>query len=112
MLEAMAFGLPVVVRSVGGIGDIFEDRKMGRLIHDAGVTAVVDALEPLICDAQLRRTIGAFNRAYIRRHCSAARVAALLERTFADLADARWSDGSASQDAGPEISLRVWTRES
>jgi glycosyltransferase involved in cell wall biosynthesis len=82
MLEAMAYGLPVVVRPVGGIRDFFQNGRMGLLIEDLSTTAVINALETLISDEQLRIATGSFNRDYAEGHFGAGLVAATLKQMY------------------------------
>lgn len=64
LLEAMAAGVPTVATAVGGIPEAVVDGETGVLIA-APATAqdLVAALEPLLCDRQLRLRIGARGRA-------------------------------------------------
>lgn len=61
-IEAMASGKPVVAAAHGGLLDIVEDRKSGLLVEPGNASALADALETLIVDAHLRRTLGEAGR--------------------------------------------------
>lgn len=78
VLEAMAFGLPVVTRPVGGIRDFFEEGRMGFAVdsRDAGLFA--ERLAHLAGDPTLRARMGAYNREYAARRFSASQVTARL----------------------------------
>jgi glycosyltransferase involved in cell wall biosynthesis len=63
MLEAMAYGLPVITTRVGGIPDLIEDRTQGLMIEPGNVAAIRDAMQVLIEDESLRLRLGRDARA-------------------------------------------------
>lgn len=62
ILEAMAYGLPVVATSVGGVRDIIIDGKEGLLVPSDEEAAMAEALGKLLTDAGLRQQLGAAAR--------------------------------------------------
>jgi glycosyltransferase involved in cell wall biosynthesis len=64
VLEAMAFGMPVVTSPVGGLCDFFEDGRMGYLVAPRDAHAVGRALEKLVLSPSLRRQIATYNHSY------------------------------------------------
>jgi len=78
VLEAMAFGLPVVTRPVGGIRDFFEDGRMGYAVDSPEPGPFAERLAQLAADPALCTRIGACNREYAERRFSASRVSARL----------------------------------
>jgi len=82
VLEAMAYGLPVVTRPVGGIPDFFEDGKMGFLTESLSCSVFAELIEKLIRDSSLRREMGNYNRAFVINHCMASTIAARLEDIY------------------------------
>ncbi len=78
VLEAMAFGLPVVTRPVGGIRDFFEEGTMGFAVDSEDAAVFADRLARLADDPALRARIGAHNRAYAGERFTASKVAARL----------------------------------
>ena len=57
VVEACAFGLPVVATAVGGIPYLIEHRKNGLLVPDEDVQAMVEAVINLLDNPDLTRTI-------------------------------------------------------
>ena len=62
ILEAMAAGLPVVATRVGGIPELVDDGRTGLLVGAGDVDALAEALQRLVDDPELRRTLGAAGR--------------------------------------------------
>ncbi len=58
MLEAMAYGLPVVTTRVGGIPDIVQDQREGLLIAPGEPEQLQDALRQVIEDEGWRLALG------------------------------------------------------
>ncbi len=59
LLEALALGVPVVARNVGGIGEAISDNVSGRLVNSADAGALASASLPLLSAGPLRdRLIG------------------------------------------------------
>ena len=58
-MQAMACGLPVVSTPVGSIAEIVQDGDTGRLVPPEDAQALRAALEALLADEALRRSLGA-----------------------------------------------------
>lgn len=65
LMEAMASGLPVVSTNVGGVDDLIEDGKTGRLVARDDVDGMVHAVAELAGNAALRRSLGREARRYV-----------------------------------------------
>lgn len=68
LLDAMAFGLPVVATLAGGIPEAVEDGRTGRLVAQRDAPALAAALAEVLCDERQRAAFGAAGRqAYLAR---------------------------------------------
>ena len=85
ILEAMAYGLPVITRPVGGIKDFFENGQMGFITESMEPIIFMHLLEKLALDKTLREKIGRYNKKYAKKHFSATKVAAHLENIYKQL---------------------------
>lgn len=79
VLEAMAFGLPVVTRAVGGLCDFFEDGKMGRMTDSLRPEDFAYMIEPYLQDKELTKRTSVYNHMYAKEHFLASKVAKQLE---------------------------------
>lgn len=68
VLEAMAFGMPVVTCPVGGLNDFFQDKNMGYFVSSNDPKTIVKALESLIIDRDQLQQIALFNHQYIKQN--------------------------------------------
>jgi glycosyltransferase involved in cell wall biosynthesis len=80
VLEAMAVGLPVITRPVGGLRDFFVDGTMGYLTESTEPAVFAGLLERLTEDR--RREMGSYNAAYARRHFTGQVAAAKVEAVY------------------------------
>ncbi|KAK9235411.1 hypothetical protein V1525DRAFT_410086 [Lipomyces kononenkoae] len=62
VLEAMASGLPVVARDMGGPSEIVADKESGYLVDPSDLEGFVSCVERLGQDAELRSTMGMCGR--------------------------------------------------
>jgi glycosyltransferase involved in cell wall biosynthesis len=83
--EAMAFGIPVVTRPVGGLKDFFEDGTMGFLIQGLKPEEFAESLERLLVDSALRSAIAYKNFSYARQRFLASKVARRIEGIYDDV---------------------------
>ena len=79
VLEAMAFGIPIVTRAVGGLCDFFEDGKMGRMTDSKEPEDLVELIEPYLQDRELTKSTSLYNHRYAKEHFLASKVARQLE---------------------------------
>jgi glycosyltransferase involved in cell wall biosynthesis len=86
VLEAMAYGLPIVVSPIGGLRDFFQHGKMGYAVDSRRPEDFAEALAALAENAALRARMGQYNRAYARAHFTASRVARRLTGIYDRLA--------------------------
>ena len=87
VLEAMAYGLPIVTCAVGGLRDFFENGSMGFITESHDPHVLSSLLDRLMNEPALCRRIGIFNRRYAAKHFSASRVAAELQSVYQFLAE-------------------------
>lgn len=82
ILEAMAFGLPVITRPVGGICDFFIDGDMGELISSKNPEDFALAIRKFLESDVLLQETSEFNKSFARDHFAASKVARSLESIF------------------------------
>ena len=70
VLEAMAYGLPVISTPVGGIPEVIRPGINGMLVRPGDVPGIAEALIELLSDAGLRRRLGQCARATVEKHYS------------------------------------------
>lgn len=85
VLEAMAFGLPVITRPVGGLYDFFEDGKMGYLIESLEPTDFAEKIAYLMENKELMQQMSIYNHSYAKEHFLGSQVAENLEQIFIDV---------------------------
>jgi colanic acid/amylovoran biosynthesis glycosyltransferase len=83
--EAMAHGRPVVATAVGGLPDAIRDGENGLLVPPGDPTALREAIQRLLADADLRERLGNAARAHAAANLSwsaaTAAVVSLYEQT-------------------------------
>lgn len=79
VLEAMAFGLPVISRPVGGLCDFFENGKMGKLIKSLDPQEYAEAIESYIGHTDVTKTTSVYNHTYAKNNFMAKKVATRIE---------------------------------
>ena len=82
VLEAMAAGKPVVASRVGGIPEFVEDEVTGYLISPGDVEALVERLETLISDSDLRRKMGQKGAERMRHEHSAETMVSMIHQVY------------------------------
>lgn len=82
VLEAMAYGLPVITTPVGGIPEVITDGRDGRLITPGDVDALEKALLDLAGDPALRRELGAAGYARVTERYADTVVLPLLHSIY------------------------------
>lgn len=85
VLEAMAFGLPVVTRPVGGLNDFFVNGEMGFLIDSLHPEDFAEKLIYFVEHPEQVRSVSQRNHAYATEHFMASRVALDFERKVQSL---------------------------
>jgi glycosyltransferase involved in cell wall biosynthesis len=79
LLDAMAFGLPIVATAAGGIPEAVEDGRNGRLVPPRDPAALAEALAEVLGDEAHRRAYGeAGRRVFLERFTADLMVDATL----------------------------------
>jgi glycosyltransferase involved in cell wall biosynthesis len=81
-LEALASAAPLVATTAGGLASVVEDGRTGLLVPERDAAALARAIETLLKDAPLRRTLGAAARAMIEARYGWDAVAARFETAY------------------------------
>lgn len=74
-LEALAVGRPVVASRVGGLVEVLDDGRMGRLVPPGDATALATALVGLLNDGETRRRLSAAGPRWVRQRYSVETMA-------------------------------------
>lgn len=67
VLEAMAYGIPVIATTVGGIPEIINNGVNGFLIHIGDIIALADKLEILLLNKDFAKQIGQAGRQTVQQ---------------------------------------------
>ena len=78
VLEAMAYGLPVVATPVGGIPDAVQDGANGFLVEPGDIEKLSNKIEVLIKDSCLREKFGRSSRDYAENKFDISQVSIQL----------------------------------
>jgi glycosyltransferase involved in cell wall biosynthesis len=105
IIEAMATGRPVVSTRLAGIPELVVHGETGLLVTPGDTTALVQALEELIRNPELRSSYGGAGRARIEQHFrieqTVAPLVELFERTSARRRESHQRRASQSEAATP-----------
>jgi len=75
LLEAMAYGLPIVATDVGASAETVCNGEGGLIVAPNDTTALADALKRLLDDATLRARLGGAARRRVEKHFSVSKLA-------------------------------------
>ena len=79
VLEAMAFGMPIITRPLGGLNDFFEQNLMGSLIASLDPKEFAIEIEKYILDSDLTHKTALHNNDYAIKRFMASKVAENIE---------------------------------
>ena len=85
IVEAMAFGLPVVTRPVGGLKDFFVNAKHGFITESVDHEVFAQLVEDILADSNRYTEIAKANHQYAGEHFLASQAAARLEKIYQSL---------------------------
>lgn len=101
LMEAMAYGIPVVSTRTGGIPELL-DEGAGMLVAPANVTALAEALSRLIRNQAERNELGQAGRKAVMEHFDIERVVDRLEALWQQNEPSRLSR-SVSGNGTPKV---------
>jgi len=87
LLEAMQAGVPCVTTRVGGIPGVVSDGIDGLLVDPSDPTALTAALERVLLDAELARSLGERARALVEQRYGIGAASAAYADLYDELAD-------------------------
>ena len=82
VLEALAAGVPVVQPDHGAFPELIEKSGGGRLVAPNDPHQLADQLMELLCDGELRASLGEQGRRHVREHANADTMARETWRQF------------------------------
>ena len=85
MLEAMAYGLPIVVSRVGGIPEAVTEGKDGVLVTPGDIHSLQAEIARLVDDASIRKEMGRLARENIAINFSTDKILRKLELLYAEI---------------------------
>lgn len=85
VIEAIAFGLPVVTRPVGGLVDFFENEKHGFITDSLNPNILANLIERLFLEREFYNKMSLYNYQYAQSHFLASNAASRLETIYEQL---------------------------
>jgi glycosyltransferase involved in cell wall biosynthesis len=84
-IEAMASGCPVVATRVGGLPDLIEDHRTGRLVPPRNDEALAAAVVDLLKRAETRKELGQNAKESVRQRFTATRLLSDMDDLYREL---------------------------
>ena len=84
VLEAMEAGKPVVVTNVGENRYVVEDGVDGFVAEPRDIQGMLEILDRLILDSQLRKQVGAMAQAKVRTYFSVEKMVSAYQKLYTD----------------------------
>lgn len=84
LLEAMAYGLPIVATSVGGNREVIDRPDLGVLVPPEDAAALAAAIRAVLLDGALASQLRRSGRAHVRERYSADAMIDAYERLYLD----------------------------
>lgn len=85
LMEAMAYGRPVVSTHIAGVRELVRDGETGLLVAPGSAEELAGAIGRLLDDAELRERIADAGRECVRREFDVERSAGQLEQVFREV---------------------------
>jgi succinoglycan biosynthesis protein ExoA len=85
ILEALAFGTPVVATSVGGVPELIKDRETGLLVTPGSPEALARGVAEVLRDSSLASHLGHAGRNWAQKRFSASGQRDLLLRIYREI---------------------------
>lgn len=82
VLEAMAFGLPVITSNVGGLPDFFENGTHGYMTESKDPAVYAELVLKVLDNNELKKKMSLYNFRYARQHFMSDLVAKRVEDIF------------------------------
>ncbi len=82
VIEAMASGMPLITRPVGGITDFFQEGKMGYLCRSIAPEEVAACIRKLLLNKEAMYTMAEYNHHYATHHFAAGKVALKIQKIY------------------------------
>jgi glycosyltransferase involved in cell wall biosynthesis len=82
VIEAIAYGLPVVTRPVGGLAEFFENEKHGFITKSKEPIVFAKYIEKLFLDKKLYKNISYYNFSFGKEWFSASKLVRRLEEIY------------------------------
>lgn len=93
VIEAMAAGLPVIATRAGAVPDFVKHRHNGLLVDVGDPTAIAEAFENLVADANLRTSIARIGRAEASQQYSWQRICSALVQHYRNVISDTYRQG-------------------
>jgi glycosyltransferase involved in cell wall biosynthesis len=84
-IEAMAAGCPVVATRVGGLPDLIDDGRTGRLVPPRDADALASAVLSLLRSSPAAREMGNNAREFVRQRFAVRRLFADMDHLYTEL---------------------------
>jgi glycosyltransferase involved in cell wall biosynthesis len=87
-MEAVQLGIPVVATAVGGMPELIEDGRSGRLVDPGNPRALADALREVLTNEERRKTYTTNATEDLDKNFSTERMLARLRAAYLGPSDA------------------------